>query len=782
MENMNLPKMPKVSKPEFMKKKGKKKGKKGKKGKGEEETEKKEDEGNDEKENEETEVAKLEGAEKNDEEGTEESKEVVKIEDKDEGEDEKKPEDAEAEAVPEKKSSVLDSLKSIKTPKLPKMPTFGKKESTEEETKEEDVEQGEKKPDEEGETPEEEGKDKPEAEKKPSLAGSFKEKMPKMPKMPKFGKKEDAEKAEELTDKKKEGQVDENKEVDGEGKKEGEAEEKKEGKEEETKEGEKGEVDEAVTEKKSSLMDSLKGMKAPKMPKMPKFSKSNKDESTGETEVAEEEKKLLEGEEKKDESDSNEKTEATTSAEEKAKEAGEEVPKEKVKAPGLLANLRNVASGLPALFGKKEGTKEPDAEAGETDELLEKKEGDGVKMEEIKLDIGEDEKKDEADTKSQGSEKRDPEKGEAEKAPCSLPSRAMAGFFALDQQKRNGLIGVAVGLFLLLLIIIIAASMPGGWANRHRLVEGGKYVETLTGCGMVRGHVDGKDRFHFRSLPYSVPVDRFAHSRLPASLEECGEEVQEPSNSSVTCLRTTQDGTVGQEDCLTLDIATSSVVYSSPLPVVVYLPGDDDTLRPTSALAYSQGVVWVTVNVRQGVLGFMAHELLSGDEQPPTSGNYGLGDLVTALKWVQLNIRHFGGDPGRVTMLGHRQGASLATALTAVRAGDGLYSRVWASGGAARLGELSLEQATEQWGGVVKAVCGGRGRECLVEVEAEELLAQAGAGEPYWAQDNLPSKGERSMAGLLVVDSKLLSRRVPEVWAETPVTLPVVLGKEQERF
>ena len=68
---------------------------------------------------------------------------------------------------------------------------------------------------------------------------------------------------------------------------------------------------------------------------------------------------------------------------------------------------------------------------------------------------------------------------------------------------------------------------------------------------------------------------------------------------------------VGDEDCLTLDVATSSVVYDNPMPVVVYLPGDDETLRPSTALAVSQGVVWVTVNVRQGVLGFLSHTLLS---------------------------------------------------------------------------------------------------------------------------------------------------------------------------
>merc|ERR1712012_805233 len=119
--------------------------------------------------------------------------------------------------------------------------------------------------------------------------------------------------------------------------------------------------------------------------------------------------------------------EAAVANEEKAKEAEESAPKEKTKAPSLLANLRHVASGLPALFSKKEPAKEGDVEAGETEELLEKK--------------------DEADTKSVKSEKKDPEKGDNEepekKKLTDIPSQAIAGFLALDQPRRNGLIGVA---------------------------------------------------------------------------------------------------------------------------------------------------------------------------------------------------------------------------------------------------------------------------------------------------------------------------------------------------
>jgi len=63
---------------------------------------------------------------------------------------------------------------------------------------------------------------------------------------------------------------------------------------------------------------------------------------------------------------------------------------------------------------------------------------------------------------------------------------------------------------------------------------------------------------------------------------------------------------------LTLDIFTSSVLYETRAPVVLFVPGDAEELMPTAALANQQGVVFVVVNVRQGALGFLSHALLSG--------------------------------------------------------------------------------------------------------------------------------------------------------------------------
>ena len=135
------------------------------------------------------------------------------------------------------------------------------------------------------------------------------------------------------------------------------------------------------------------------------------------------------------------------------------------------------------------------------------------------------------------------------------------------------------------------------------------------------------------------------------------------------------------EDCLYLNIWTTAAGTDAKQPVMVWIHGGGLTLGwghqrgyDGTALA-AQGVVLVSINYRLGALGFLAHPLLSGEEEVGVSGNYGLLDQVAALEWVQRNIAGFGGDPGNVTIFGESAGGTSVQALLASPHSEGLFHR-----------------------------------------------------------------------------------------------------------
>lgn len=88
----------------------------------------------------------------------------------------------------------------------------------------------------------------------------------------------------------------------------------------------------------------------------------------------------------------------------------------------------------------------------------------------------------------------------------------------------------------------------------------------------------------------------------------------------------------------------------------------------SATMANLTNVVVVTVNYRLGALGWLRTTQLTG--------NYGLMDQIASLKWVQSNIRNFGGDPTRVMIYGQSAGGTSVSALIASPAAKGLFSRV----------------------------------------------------------------------------------------------------------
>ncbi len=140
------------------------------------------------------------------------------------------------------------------------------------------------------------------------------------------------------------------------------------------------------------------------------------------------------------------------------------------------------------------------------------------------------------------------------------------------------------------------------------------------------------------------------------------------------------------EDCLFLNIWAPT--EGKNLPVAFWIHGGAFDHGFSSEMEFdgekfaANGVILVTINYRVGVFGFFADETLRRENTYKTTGNYGLLDQIMALRWVYDNIRSFGGDPNRITIMGQSAGAMSVQALISSPLTDGLvHSAIMQSGG-----------------------------------------------------------------------------------------------------
>jgi para-nitrobenzyl esterase len=133
------------------------------------------------------------------------------------------------------------------------------------------------------------------------------------------------------------------------------------------------------------------------------------------------------------------------------------------------------------------------------------------------------------------------------------------------------------------------------------------------------------------------------------------------------------------EDCLYLNVWTPAKSLGDNIPVFVWIYGGGFNGGATSIPTYSgenlanKGVVLVSIAYRVGQLGFMAHPELSAESPHHVSGNYGLLDMIAALKWIKKNIAVFGGDPNKVTIFGESAGGIAVSMLCASPLAKGLF-------------------------------------------------------------------------------------------------------------
>ncbi|XP_069848597.1 cocaine esterase-like isoform X2 [Dipodomys merriami] len=212
-----------------------------------------------------------------------------------------------------------------------------------------------------------------------------------------------------------------------------------------------------------------------------------------------------------------------------------------------------------------------------------------------------------------------------------------------------------------------------------------------THTGQVRGslvHVkDANVAVHtFLGIPFAKPPVgplRFAPPEPPEPWSGMRDATSYPAmclqnadtmrELAVTLLNLTLPHTPVSEDCLYLNIYSPAHAHEgSNLPVMVWIHSGAlvmgmASLYDGSTLAATEDVMVVTIQYRLGVLGFFS----TGDQH--ATGNWGFLDQVAALRWVQQNIAHFGGNPNRVTIFGQSAGGSSVSSHVMSPMSQGLF-------------------------------------------------------------------------------------------------------------
>jgi len=217
------------------------------------------------------------------------------------------------------------------------------------------------------------------------------------------------------------------------------------------------------------------------------------------------------------------------------------------------------------------------------------------------------------------------------------------------------------------------------------------------------GEIEGtqeRDVAVFRGIPYAaaptgqnrwrapLPATRWAGTRAATRFGHSCWQAVSPQGFGPWTHEYVVSGDIS-EDCLFLNV-WAPAGRAAKAPVLVWVHGGGFNsgsgaipIYDGAALA-ARGAVVVTLNYRVGVFGFLAHPELTREAGDGPAANFGLLDIVAALRWVKANIARFGGDPGNVTLAGQSAGAMAVQELVASPIAKGLFQRAIGESGLPR--------------------------------------------------------------------------------------------------
>jgi para-nitrobenzyl esterase len=291
-------------------------------------------------------------------------------------------------------------------------------------------------------------------------------------------------------------------------------------------------------------------------------------------------------------------------------------------------------------------------------------------------------------------------------------------------------------------VVALAAALltAAGTASAAATQPAGPIVAT-TG-GLVQGAATTTTD-KFLGIPYASPPVGALRWRPPQPAARW-QGVRQATAFAPHCAQPGAD--VGgdpsmSEDCLYLNVFTPRHA-TGRLPVMVWIHGGalvtgaSDLYDPTNLVA--DNAVVVTINYRLGALGFLAHPALTDSSndvgqnaagQKGASGDFGLMDQQSALRWVQRNVDRFGGDAHDVTIFGESAGGLSVLSQLASPGAHGMFTKAIVESGSYNPVQTSLADAeTAGEAFAAKAGCADQTAACLRGLPVATIIADQDSG------------------------------------------------------
>jgi para-nitrobenzyl esterase len=263
-----------------------------------------------------------------------------------------------------------------------------------------------------------------------------------------------------------------------------------------------------------------------------------------------------------------------------------------------------------------------------------------------------------------------------------------------------------------------SAASPGQGSARSPIVR--------TASGRVQGKTTGAVA-EYLGIPYAAPPVGALRWQPPHPAAPW-RGVRQATSFAPHCPQPASPFGVAStsENCLYLNVYAPAGAARRDLPVMVWihggslLVGESDDWNPAALVR--DGVIVVTINYRLGALGFLADSALA-DRPGGPSGDYGLMDQQAALRWVQRDIRGFGGDPRDVTLFGESAGGLSTLAQLVSPGARGLFQRAIVESGSYSLTQQSQASADSAGATFAASVgCATNTAACLRRLPVSEII------------------------------------------------------------